>query len=171
MEIHLAARAEKKKWFAIANKWVIALTLISAFTLVWGRVLKNAPLFILSLIVLIGLVSIQTVFSLLNAMKWIKMDKPNDLEFIVLSENTLLLVKREVLVSALKSLVIESDGYTGKWAGRHSKTGNGKLTFVHKVDKSEEYCLIVISSLFELNQLRALADTWRSRGLTALIMD
>ena len=171
MEVCLATRAERKKWFAIATGWIIALALMSVFVLIWGRILKNLPLFITSLIVVIGLVSVQAAFKLLDTMKWISIYQPKEVDSIILSENLMLLGSREILVSTLKNLVIESDGYTGKWAGRSPHTGDSKLTFVHEADMSEERYLITVSSLADLNKLRILSDIWRTQGISVLVMD
>ena len=171
MKVCLAMRAKRKKGFAIATGWTIALTLTSAFALIWGRILESAPLFTLSLILLVGLVCIQAVFEVLTAMKWISVYQPTDVESIVLSENLLFLGNKEILVSTLINLVIESAGYTGKWAGRSSYTGAGKLTLLHKIDKSEECYLITISSSSELKKLRILSEAWRNQGVAALVMD
>lgn len=57
-------------------------------------------------------------------------------------------------------------------AGRRGfQIGCGKLTFVHKLVKSEESYLISIQSLIMMNNLRKLAEGWRKQGLTSFIMD
>ncbi|MBH8558237.1 hypothetical protein [Hymenobacter negativus] len=171
IEVRLSTRAAKKKWFAIATGWITALTLVSAFSLVWGRLLQNALLFAKSLSLLIILTGVQVILKLMAAARWISIYQMNDINSITLSEKQLFLGSRGILVAALESLTIESDGYTGKWAGRTNHTGKGKLSFVHRLDKSKESCLITIASLHELNNLRALAEIWRNEGLAVLIMD
>ena len=173
LEVNLTTLAEKKKWFAVANGWLVGLVLSSVFGLVWGRILENASLFILSLVALISLVGISAALRLLNALKWMSTYLPKSLESIGLTENYLLIGKKKIAIDTLKSVVTESDGYAGKMtAGRRGfQTGCGRPTFVHRLDKSEESHLISIQSSVMMNNSRKLAEGWRKQGLTSFIMD
>ena len=102
LEVNLTTLAEKKKWFAVANGWLVGLVLSSVFGLVWGRILENASLFILSLVVLISLVGVSVVLRLLNALKWMSTYPPKNLESIGLTENYLLIGKKKIAIGILK---------------------------------------------------------------------
>ena len=171
LEVCLLVQPLKKSWFATVDGCSKALMLGSIFVLIWGRILENAFISISSICTLIILFGIQALLRLFNAKKWLSIYQAIDVKSIVLCEEALLLEGRKIPVSELKSVVIESDGYAGKWAGRTTHTGQGKLTFRRIIDNVEEAYSITVSSSSELHRLRALAEIWKKQGINTLVMD
>ena len=171
LEVCLLVQPLKKSWFATVDGCSKALMLGSIFVLIWGRILENAFISISGICALITLFGIQALLRLFNAIKWLSIYQAIDVKSILLYEEALLLEGRKISVSELKSVVIESDGYTGKWAGRTTHTGQGKLTFRRIIDNVEEAYSITVSSSSKLHKLRALAEIWKKQGINTLVMD
>ena len=171
--IYLATRAEKKAWARKLNTGCSIIALIAAFGLFLARVIKNLSIFYLLLTVLVLCMCIQFGLVLLAYWKRSIIYYDKVAEAIGVSEQSLSIGEEIIALSQLKSIVIESDGYAGKvTAGRRSPlSGNGKLIVVHKGSNEEDAYLITIKSDDELHLLRRLSENWRTRGISAFIMD
>jgi hypothetical protein len=173
LTVSLATRAEKKEWVRNLDIICRLITIASVFSLFLARVLNKAAMLYWLLTILATAMCAQISLALLGSNNRASIYYPKISEAISLSEHSLLIGTQEISVDALKSIVVESDGYAGQMTpgrrGPHS--GSGKVTIVYKGTSQESVYPIVINSGNELKILRQLAENWRKKGKTAFIMD
>ncbi|QKG52267.1 hypothetical protein [Hymenobacter sp. BRD67] len=171
--VYLAARAKKKEWAKNLDTACLVINCASAFTIFGARIVKNFTIFKLSLITLGAFTSIQIVLGLLSSKKWAGIYYPKIAEVIALNEQLLLIGPQEIFLNKLKSIVVNTDGYSGQVVpGRRAAlSGNGKITVVFKDTGEEAAYLITVKSDDELKKLRQLSEAWRNQGLTAFIIN
>ncbi|WP_375435645.1 hypothetical protein [uncultured Hymenobacter sp.] len=181
----LPLRAETKRWLKIIH-YLGAFSLSAfAFCAFWVRVIsENASgttyhgllailcdlLWVTGISTSCWLVAIMIV-SLLDHAQIINSNQQQKLGTISLSEDHLIVNNQTIAVSDLKSIVLISDRYAGAPRGSSTSSGAGKLLVVYKLNKQEATFLVVVQSARELNKLRELSALWRSRQITAFIMD
>jgi hypothetical protein len=173
LTVSLATRAEKKEWVRTLDVISRLIMIASVFSLFLARVLDKAAIFYWLLTVLVAAMCAQIGLALLGSSNRARIYYPKSSEAICLSEHSLSIGTQEISIDALKSIVVESNGYAGqmKPSQRSPHSGNGKVTIVYKGTGREAVYSIVINSGNELKILRQLSESWRKKGKTAFIMD
>ena len=171
--VRLATRAEKKNWARNLDTLYKIVAGASAFCLFLSRVLNSISAFYWSLAVFVSFACFHGIVAFIGfkypeSTYYIR--KENE---ISISEQTILIGANEILLASLKSVIIESNGYAGKMTlgQRRPQSGIGKITVVYKGLLKEITYLIIVKSESDIKNLRQLSAIWRSKGVTAFIMD